>query len=356
MATISGNAGDDRLKGNPGESSSIAGNSGNDVIRGRGKSDLLLGGKGDDSLFGANGHDDLFGGAGDDELFGGNGGDVLSGDRGSDTLNGGNGNDTFVINPKAIDAGDVDVIQDFDFNRDLRKMTFTDTLEFTNVSGQAFELRQEDGFVAVAIDGQKVADIFGASADEVAQRIEFTGGTPSSTTVVDSDGDPIPVRISGGPKDDTLEAVPGLGTTIAGNAGNDLLLGRGRDDFLIGNNGNDELRGANGHDTLYGGGDDDLLIGGNGGDWLQGDIGNDILTGGNGNDDFVLATNKLAQQGTDTITDYGNGMDDILVKGDEARLEVDQSGSDVLLTYDGTLIGIVENTTTGSVADGLDFI
>jgi Ca2+-binding RTX toxin-like protein len=82
---------------------------------------------------------------------------------------------------------------------------------------------------------------------------------------------------------------------------------------LFGNAGNDILWGGNGvtsgedRDTLFGGDDNDLAIGG---------IDNDVLNGGNGADKFGFIDSKVfveANLGVDSIQDFGNGSDRILL-------------------------------------------
>lgn len=69
--------------------------------------------------------------------------------------------------------------------------------------------------------------------------------------------------------------------------------------LAIGTTGNDDLRGFNGPDTLQGG---------QGNDTLNGSFGNDLLTGGVGNDLFIVSS------GIDTITDLGDGQDNLTVQ------------------------------------------
>jgi Ca2+-binding RTX toxin-like protein len=90
--------------------------------------------------------------------------------------------------------------------------------------------------------------------------------------------------------------------TLAGRAGNDDLSGLGGNDKLYGEAGSDNLLGGGGNDALFGGLDVDTLSGGNGNDNLTGGTGIDVVGGGLGNDSFVFQT--LAECG-DFITDFG---------------------------------------------------
>jgi Ca2+-binding RTX toxin-like protein len=102
---------------------SLTGGSGDDFIRGQGGSDYIDGGSGHDQLFGMNGKDEIYGRSGRDLLSGGNGSDRLVGGGSADNLNGGRGADQLHggsgSNWFALDAGDGDMINDFDVD-DIR--------------------------------------------------------------------------------------------------------------------------------------------------------------------------------------------------------------------------------------------
>ena len=132
--------------------------------------------------------------------------------------------------------------------------------------------------------------------------------------------------------------------------GNNLSGGNG-DDLLNGTAGNDSLSGGNGQDTLNGSAGNDTLNGGNGADKLTGGTGNDFLTGGSASDTFIFA----AKDGTDTITDFNDGLDYIGLSGGLTFGALSFSGSNIIITSTNeilaTLTGI--NTTTLTSADFL---
>lgn len=119
----------------------------------------------------------------------------------------------------------------------------------------------------------------------------------------------------------------GLGNSsansIAGNMGNnrivgldgiDTLNGDAGDDRIYGGNQVDNLLGDDGDDALFGGLGNDTMSGGDGDDTLTGGAGRDQQAGGTGADQFVLA--NLGHTGTtsaaaDLITDFIQGDDRI---------------------------------------------
>ncbi|WP_375500288.1 calcium-binding protein [uncultured Nostoc sp.] len=114
----------------------------------------------------------------------------------------------------------------------------------------------------------------------------------------------------------------------------DLIDGKGGNDFLYGNGGNDTLEGRNGNDNLYGGTGNDVLRGGLGSDFLDGGVGVDILTGGSGQDTFgyydppfangspVQSPNRISVLNQpDDITDYQIGVDNFVFETGKLGLD-----------------------------------
>ena len=98
-----------------------------------------------------------------------------------------------------------------------------------------------------------------------------------------------------------------------------------------------------GHDTVFGGKGKDTILGGQGNDQIFGDAGQDSLTGGMGDDrltgggaadQFIFARGH----GRDTITDFQNGQDHIVIQGG--------AWSDILLTAQGanTVVQVLDTT------------
>ncbi|GGA39837.1 calcium-binding protein [Okeania sp. KiyG1] len=197
--------------------------------------------------------------------------------------------------------------------------------------------------------------------------------------VPDSSLRDIITTINGNNRNNTLDGTGGNETingrngndVLNGRGGNDNLIGGGGNDNLIGGNGRDTLNGGNGRDTLNGGADNDRLIGGggndrllggngrdtlnggNGNDRFEGGAGNDIFTGGDGRDKFIYNTNRLYRSrdiGTDTITDFTPGVDDIILDKDTFISLNSRAGNGFSINRE---FDIVTNRTaaTRSVAD-----
>jgi Ca2+-binding RTX toxin-like protein len=117
-------------------------------------------------------------------------------------------------------------------------------------------------------------------------------------------GTPASETLSGGPGDDSFDALGG-NDWIGGLAGNDSLTGGDGNDTLLGHQDDDTLTGSDGFDLLWGGDGNDHLFGGDADDTLQGDYGQDQLYGGEGSD--------ALRSGSDRDSLYGDGGDDGLI-------------------------------------------
>ena len=169
----------------------------------------------------------------------------------------------------------------------------------------------------------------------------IVGGNGSDSLTGTSGND----YIDGGNSADTLNGLGGDDTLVGGNQG-DILNGGDGNDLLLGEESDNS---GGGKDILNGGAGNDILNGGNGQDNLTGGTGNDILTGGNASDTFIFA----ALDGTDTITDFNDGLDYIGLSGGLTFGQLSFSGSNIIITSSNeilaTLTGI--NTTTLTSAD-----
>ncbi|MBO9999345.1 MAG: metallophosphoesterase [Cyanobacteria bacterium SID2] len=135
-----------------------------------------------------------------------------------------------------------------------------------------------------------------------------------------------------------------LGDELYADAGNDRIYGNGGDDRLEGQEGNDNLYGGQGNDTLLGDvGDDDL----------SGEMGDDLLTGGAGADRFILQT----MDGTDTITDFEDGVDTFLLKGSLSyeQLSIVPSDGGAAINFNGQILATVSGISAEAL-NASDFV
>jgi Ca2+-binding RTX toxin-like protein len=156
------------------------------------------------------------------------------------------------------------------------------------------------------------------------------GDSGNDTLFGGGDGD----SVEGGAGNDVLNGDSGL-DTVAGGSGSDTVRGQGGADRLFGGDGDDFVLGNQGADSLFGGGGNDILIGGEG---------DDVATGGSGGDAFAFQ----ATHGTDTVTDFEDGIDKISLVG--------VASFDVLTIVDvgsGARISFEDVPTTAINLDGI---
>lgn len=158
---LNGGAGNDHIWGGLGNDR-IVGGDGNDSVSGGFGDDRILGNDGNDILSGDEGNDQIFGGAGDDTIDGGLGNDMINGGPGQDTLTGGLGADTFVFHVNGDTTATVDLstattIADFSVLEGDR-IQLSDMDADLNVDGnQAFSFLGDGGFSHTA--GELRADV-----------------------------------------------------------------------------------------------------------------------------------------------------------------------------------------------------
>lgn len=274
------------------ESLNVETGSGNDFFEATDGDDVIRSGKGRDEIRGNLGNDQLYGGGGadvltcwdgNDMLFGGTGNDVIAAGDGDDLLNGGSGKDTLT----GGGGGD-----------ELIGGRHRDTVVYT------------DSAAAVTVNLTSGLGSGGDAAGDTFSSVEIVLGSNYADTI---SGNAANNALNGGLGDDTLVGFAGK-DVLEGDYGNDTLRGRGGGDTLFGFYGVDTLDGGNGNDTLSGEGGNDILIGGNGKDRLNGGGNNDILTGGKKADTFIF------NRGEDTITDFRNNVDSIVLDGADLAL------------------------------------
>jgi Ca2+-binding RTX toxin-like protein len=310
----------------------------------------------------------LNGGLGDDVLIGSAGGDLVTGGDGADLAMMGAGDDTFVWNPG--DDNDVvegqagldtllfngaNVAEAIDIAANGGRATF-----FRNVASVTIDLNDVETIHFNALGGADtiaVNDLTGTEVTRVSLDLAATGGVgdaqPDTVIANATAGDDV-VLVSG---DASGVSVLGLAARIdiaGAEAANDRLVVRlhGGDDVLdasglaasgIGLT----IEGGDGDDVIIGGDGNDILIGGAGDDVLIGGLGNDILDGGEGGDDIVI---QFAG-GNATVRNFG--ADDHLDLSAFGKIDVRQimvngltAGGDTVLEVGGQHITLEDYAGT----------
>ena len=339
---------------------------------------LVQGYGGNDTITGSNFNDWLFGDRGDDVLSGGLGNDKLWGGGGNDTLTGDDGRDTFIFEfaDMIYGATATDTITDFGVGDTLKigdllpqgttlAASYDESSTTLTISDDAAGFRESIVLEGYATDEAKRVSILGALAkagqyDQGYDNLDdyLVGGTDHDTLSGDSDHNVLIGRngndsLSGAEGNDLLYGGAGK-DTLSGGDGNDMLLGENNDDVLRGDGGDDSLSGGQGNDSLWGGEDADVLSGGNDNDVLMGEGGNDVLMGnsgadslsggqgndtlwgGNGADTFVFRLADNPAGTNDTIKDFRKSEGDMLRFEDVLSVDVQQSGTNSLITVNYT--------------------
>jgi Ca2+-binding RTX toxin-like protein len=245
----------------------LVGDSADQFIAPGAGNDTLYGGEGRDTLGGLSGDDIAYGGTGDDILFGGSGHDTLVGGDGNDALNGGFGIDIAVFNGTRADytfttqgssvlvthvaSGEVDRLTD------IEQLHFADgerlLVAHNDIEAMAHHLVNTWLGRSLSTDeAMKVQDITQASRDDIVRLFKelFASDAQKQMTTdellagFDDDASIIRIteprkHIAGGASNDTGYAPLGLGITIDGDAGHDVLrLAGSRADYHVEKNGN----------------------------------------------------------------------------------------------------------------------
>ncbi len=298
------------------------GTEGDDLIRGLGGNDVLTGQAGNDTLSGDAGDDVLDGGVGDDILSGGNGDDELNGGAGADALDGGDGADTAAYSGASGVAASLatGTVSGGEAEGDR-------LVSIENLRGTAHNdtLTGNDGANLLAGRGGADVLIGGAGADTL------DGGAGADTL----DGGAGADTLDGGAGADTLDGGAGADRVVysASSAAVAVNLATGE-----GSGGEAEGDRLSNIEKLTGSAFADNLTGDDGANQLVGLAGNDTLTGGAGDDVFRFASGA----GSDTITDFGTGSDQLEFTGGLfANLEAVQAsaaevGDDLLIRLSAT--------------------
>ncbi len=358
---VRGSFGNDTLTGSTGDDN-LHGNSGNDTLYGGDGNDHLYGEAGNDTIYTGNnlggqlGYDFVYGSSGNDiidfgtgtgfysVIYNGIAGPIIADLRlASGQIDKGTGEFDTLVNVSSLTGNDDGLriqgtggndiffgsddttLHSVQFRGDGGNDTFNGGLSF-----ERLDYRNAGSGVTVTLSGQ------GAGTTSV----DGFGGTDTFTGIDEVRGSTFNDILTGGSGDDQFITQAG-NDTVNGGAGFDTVRydrigvdslevdlgnetatgtwdGFAFTDTLIsiekarGSEGDDILTGSAGNDILVGNGGADTLSGGAGNDKLNGGDGGDTLTGGAGADIFVYtAKTDSTTTGTDTITDFTAGEDQI---------------------------------------------
>jgi Ca2+-binding RTX toxin-like protein len=282
------------------------------------------------SLFATNATDILIGGDGADSISGLGGDDIISGGFGADSMAGGAGSDTYYVEnagdkvTEAAGGGFDKVLSYVNYvltaGSEVELLTTNDTAGegAINLTGNA--LRQEiigNAGVNTLKDGGGAGDLLRGMAGNDTYLVYA-----SSTTIVEGSGQgtadrvlaAVNYKLGAGVSIEQMQTTSSTGTTGINLTGNDFVQ------KIVGNAGTNLIDGKGGNDTLY---------------------------GGSGKDYFTFTTALDDASNVDTISDF-NAADDTI------RLE---NAIFTALTATGALAsGFFRANATGTAQDANDFI
>jgi Ca2+-binding RTX toxin-like protein len=305
--------------------------------------DTIVGNAEINVLFGEGGHDRIDGGAHSDALLGGPGDDVLIGRPGDGDA-----------------AGFVDATNGVQVDLQAGVATGLGRDTLTNIesvigSNFADRLAGDEGFnFLLGFGGNDALD--GRAGFDVADFINPVTASLAS-------------HRAQGEGTDTLTGFEGL----AGSAGNDRLIGDGKQNFLEGREGNDQISAGGGPDVVFGKEGADRLDGGTGDDKLFGGAGDDTLIGGAGSADSVSyvdapsgvradlsAKTSSGGEGSDRFSGVeglsGSAFADVLIGDSRPNELFGNDGNDTLSAGGGSdFAGGGEGTDTIQAGAGSDY-
>ncbi len=294
-ATGTGNTHDNRIVGNA-SVNTLTGNDGNDVLEGGAANDTLSGGNGNDALDGGIGNDSMTGGLGDDTFIVDSTTDVVTeaGAGGTDTVKTGvtltilaaNVENLVLTGSATINAtGNIldNVITGNEAANTLDGGAGNDTID--GAAGNDTFIAGAGNDVFVGGDGVDTLNLSGSHLDY--QFTDLGGGVTEVKDLRGSSPDGTK-KFAGIEKIVFLGDVAPSGGIISGTNDADSLAGDSGDNLILGLIGNDTITGDAGNDVLNGG------------------LGKDSLTGGLGNDTYVVdqvgdTVLELSGEGTDTV-------------------------------------------------------
>jgi Ca2+-binding RTX toxin-like protein len=296
QATVSGDAGNDTVVLQAGNTGTVTGGTDNDSVTSNGTaigSMMLFGNEGADTITtfsapasssqtivggndSADGADSLTGGAGNDIIFGNGGNDTLDGWLGADTLIGGVGNDS-IWHSFFVPTSDLVYGNEGNDTMWVSGGGGSDTV--FGGSGDDSIFHNSAGTPSMyGNEGNDTINAFGATTATIIGGQDSADGSDSLTGSAGAD------LIFGNGGDDRINAGDGANTVVGGFGADSILAGIGAD-VIFGNESNDTISSSGaGADTVFAGLGDDTVITGDAADMISGNEGNDTIRGGDGID------------------------------------------------------------------------
>lgn len=327
---ITGNAGNNVLNGGTGIDTASYANATGPVTISLSVASPQATGFGNDALLN---FENLIGSRFNDRLSGNGLDNRLDGGLGNDTLTGHGGNDTYVVDSagdiivEAATIGTDSVVSSINWTLQptLENLTLVGTTAVRGTGNSANNVLTGNALGNTLSGGGGNDTVNGGAGNDSllggAANDRLDGGTGNDTMigdagsdvyVTDSAADIISETGTAAGEIDTVYA--GVSWTLGGTLENLTLTGSAT---LGGGNAKaNVILGNAGANTLSAGAGDDTVSGGSGNDTINGSTGSDRVTGGNGADVFVLNS----RSGSDTITDFLAGTDDIRVSQATLRI------------------------------------
>jgi Ca2+-binding RTX toxin-like protein len=310
-------------------------------IAGTNNVDVLVGDASNNTIWGFDGNDTMYGNAGADYLSGGAGDDFLLSGYGADTIDGGAGTD-FLYYYYGTEGVTVNLAAGLGSRGEAEGDTFS---SIENVAGTNFVdvlVGDASNNTIWSFDGDDV--IYGNAGDD------YLSSGAGNDTILSGTGADI---LDGGDGIDTAYyyyGTEGINVNLASGVGS---AGEAAGDIYYGI---ENVAGTNSADVLIGNDTANTLWGFDGIDRITGAGGDDVMAGGDGADRFVFNT---ASFGSDTITDYVDGLDKLEISSflahNMSEITVTQLNSNsVLLNFASGSVQL--NSTLGIFVGSDDFI